>query len=38
MSAPSLGAIPIDLERLIASRMLIQCGSGFGKSWAQVTR
>ncbi len=30
---PSLGEIDIDLERLMATRMLIQAGSGGGKSW-----
>lgn len=32
-NSPSFGEIGIDLERLMATRMLIQAGSGGGKSW-----
>ncbi len=31
---PSLGTIPIDLAKLLETRMLIQANSGAGKSWA----
>lgn len=27
------GCVPIDLDRLVATRLLIQASSGSGKSW-----
>lgn len=30
---PSLGSVPIDLPKLLESRMLVQANSGAGKSW-----
>jgi uncharacterized protein len=30
---PSLGTLPIDLPKLLETRMLVQANSGAGKSW-----
>ena len=34
MSQPDLGSLPIDLKRLLETRLLVQANSGGGKSWA----
>lgn len=34
MSNPTLGALPLDLAKLLETRMLVQANSGGGKSWA----
>ena len=34
MSHPNLGSLPIDLPRLLETRLLVQANSGAGKSWA----
>lgn len=34
MTAPNLGNLPVDLPRLLETRLLVQANSGGGKSWA----
>lgn len=34
MTTPTLGTMPIDLAKLLETRMLVQANSGGGKSWA----